>query len=118
MANKKVNGDRYAYASIDTAPGEGGYWSDAVSMSNKNTKSLFFSYRGGGVGTVTIQFKCPEDDDWTDLTTDQTIEDGVRFIVEDFASGVKYRAGLKEDVNSSAANDTYTSGTIICGFDW
>ena len=115
MANSKSNGDRYAYATIDTAPGADGYWCDSVSMSSKNTKAMFFSRRGGGTATVTIQFKCPGDADWTDLTTDESLADGERLRVDDFASGVKYRAGIKED---SSADDTYTSGTITVGFDW
>jgi hypothetical protein len=110
MANSKSNGDRYAYATIDTAPGADGYWSDAVSMTNKNTKAIFFSQRGGGSATVTIQFKCPTDTDWTDLSTTETIEDGVRFRVDDFGAGVKWRAGVKEDA--------YSSGDVTVGFDW
>lgn len=110
MANTKSNGERYAYATIDTAPGADGYWCDSVSMTAKNTKAIFFSYRGGGSATVTIQFRCQSDTAWTDLTTDETIADGVRFRLDDFAAGVKYRAGVK--------SGAYTSGDNKVGFDW
>ena len=111
MANSKLNKERSAYASIDTAPGADGYWSDAVSMSNKNAKSLFFTQSGGGVGTVYLQYQLSHTSAaWTDYVTTETFESGVRFRVDDFASGVKWRAGIKLG--------GYTSGTVVCGLDW
>ena len=110
MANSKLNGNRYSYATVDAAPGADGYWCNSVSMTSKDTKAIFFSQRGGGVATVTIQFRCPGDSSWTDLTTNEIIEDGVRFRVDDFGAGVKYRAGVK--------NGAYSSGDVIIGFDW
>lgn len=111
MANSKLNGPRYAYASIDTAPGADGYWSDSVSMSQKNTDVLFFSRSGGGLGTVTIQFKLPHTGSvWQDYYTTESLVDGARLRVADQGAGVKWRAGIK--------NAAYTSETIIVGFDW
>ena len=111
MANSKLNKERSAYASIDTAPGADGYWSDSVSMTSKNTKALFFSQSGGGEGTVSLQYQLNHTAAaWTDYVTTETFEDGVRFRLDDFAAGVKWRAGIK--------NAGYTSGTVVCGFDW
>ena len=116
MANAKLNGPRYHYASIDTAPGSGGYWSDSVSMSQENANELFFSQSGAGVGEVTLQFKLPHAGSlWTDYVTTESLESGTRIKIADRAAGVKWRAGIKED---TSADPTYTIGTIVCGFDW
>ena len=112
----QLNGPRYSYVSITAGPGAGGDWSDAVSMSKKNTDALFFSRTGAGVGTVTIQFRLPHAGNaWVDYVTDESLATGERFRLDDKAAGVRWRAGIKED---SSADDTYTSGTIIVGFDW
>jgi len=114
--NAKLNGPRYHYASIDTAPGSGGYWSDAVSMSAVNANRLQFSRSGGGVGTVLIQYKLPHTGAaWVDYDSPISLVDGVRCVVDDAGAGVKWRAGIEED---TSALSTYTSGTIIVGFDW
>ena len=111
MANSKLNGPRYKYASIDTAPSVGGYWSDSVSMVSENTNELFFSISGGGAGTVTIQYKLPHTAAaWTDYTTIETLETGARFRLDDHGAGVKWHAGIKLA--------GYSSGTVIVGFDW
>lgn len=110
MANSQTNGPRSAYATIDTAPGASGYWCASVSMSNHKIDKMFWSRRGGGTATVTIQFKCPGDSDWTDFTTSEDLADGERFRLDDEAAGVKWRTGVK--------NGDYTSGDIIVGFDW
>ena len=111
MANQKLNGPRYSYASIDTAPGADGYWSDSVSMSKANANELFASISGGGVATVTLQYMLPHSGAaWTDYTTSETLESGGRFRMDDHGAGVKWRIGVK--------NGNYTSDTIIVGFDW
>jgi len=111
MANSQLNGERYAYASIDTAPGAAGYWSKPVALSQVNANALFFSRSGGGVGTVTIQFKLPHTGStWQDYYTTESLVDGARLRVADQGAGVKWRAGVK--------NAAYTSGTIVVGFDW
>jgi len=116
MANSKLNGPRYKYASIDTGPGSGGYWSDAVSMRNESTDALFWVRTGAGVGTITIQYKLPHTGAaWVDYVTDENLAIGERFRLDDKAAGVRWRAGIKED---TSADNTYTSGTIVTGFDW
>jgi len=110
MANTSLNSDRYRYISIDTAPGASGAWSDAVSMSAVKGGPIWFSRRGGGNGTVTIQYKTKWDTEWRDLTTDVDLADGVRCILDDMGAGVAWRAGIK--------SGGYTDGTIIVGFDW
>ena len=116
MANAKLNGPRYQYASIDTAPGSGGYWSDAVSMSKVNANQLFLTVSGGGVGTVTVQYMLPHTGAiWTDYLTTETLTNGARLKLDDMGAGVKWRAGVEED--TSADPHTIT-GTVIVGFDW
>jgi len=111
MANQQLKGPRYKYASIDTAPGAAGYWSEPVSLSQARSEAIFFTSSGGGVGTVTLQFKLPHTGAaWQDYTTDETIADGVRLRISDQGGGVKWRAGIKQGA--------YTSGTVVCGFDW
>ena len=111
MANAKLNGPRYKYASIDTAPAAGGYWTDSVSMSSNNTLQLFFSRNGGGNATILLQYRLPHAGSaWVDYVSDVTLDDGVRCIIDDHGAGVKWRAGV--DVGG------YSSGTVIIGFDW
>jgi len=111
MANSKVNsGDRSRYVSIDTAPAAGGYWSDSVGISKVNAGPLFFSFQGGGVATVTIQFQTPAQASWQDYDSPLSLVSGTRAILDDAGFGVKWRAGVKEGA--------YTSDTIIVGFDW
>ena len=111
MANSKSNSDRYRYALIDTAPGADGYWSDTVSPSKVNASALFFSYRGTGYATVTLQFKTAETGSaWQDYETDCTLEQGRRYMIRDYATGVKWRAGVKVG--------NLISGSIRIGLDW
>jgi len=111
MANAKLNGPRYKYASIDTAPGADGYWSDSVSMTKVNANELFLNVSGGGSATVTIQYMLPHTGAiWTDYTTDETLETGARFRLDDHGAGVKWRVGVKQGA--------YSSDTIVVGFDW
>lgn len=118
MANTKLNGTRYAYASIDTAPGAAGYWCDSVSMSHRNANELFASVSGGGLGSVTMQYKLDHAGaDWVDYTTDETLTSGARFRLDDHGAGVKWRMGMKED-SSAVPLAVALSGTLIVGFDW
>jgi len=118
MANAKLNGPRYHYASIDTAPGSGGYWSDAVSMSKVNANQLFWSRSGEGLGTVFLQFQLPHTGAaWTDYISGQDLVDGERFRLDDMGAGVKWRTGIKEDTSADPIT-VAVSGTTIVGFDW
>lgn len=110
MANSQLNGERYEYASIDTAPGAAGYWCKPVSVAKKSN-GVFFSRSGGGDATVHIQFKLAGGGDtWTDYLTTEDLSDGARLRFADAAGDVHWRAGVK--------NGNYTSGTVIVGFDW
>ena len=118
MANSQLTGVRSVYASINAAPGADGYWAEAKvsQMLKAHAEELFVSVSGGGVATVSLQFKLPHTGAaWTDYTTDETLESGARFRLDDHGAGVKWRMGVKED---TSADPTYTSGTIIVGFDW
>jgi len=116
MANQQLKGPRYKYASIDTAPGAAGYWSEPVSLTQARSEALFFSRSGGGVGTVTLQYKLPySGSSWQDYDSPISLVDGVRCRLDDMGGGVKWRAGIKED---TSADSTFTSGTIVVGFDW
>ena len=117
MGNSKLNGPRYNYASIDTAPDSDGYWSDAVSMSHENTDELFLNVSGGGSGTLTAQYKLPHTGSaWTDYTTTETLETGARFRLDDHGAGVKWRVGMKEDTSAVPLDDEL-SGTLTRGFE-
>ena len=118
MANSKLNGDRYAYASIDTAPGAAGYWCDSVSMAHRNANELFASVSGGGLGTVVLQYKLPHTGSaWLDYNTTETLTSGARFRLDDHGAGVKWRFGMKED-SSAVPLTVALSGTLVVGFDW
>lgn len=118
MPNSKLNGPRYKYASIDTDPAVGGYWSDSVSMSSENANELFFNVSGGGTGSITVQYKLPHTGSaWTDYTTTETLTTGARFRLDDHGAGVKWRGGMKEDTSADPLVVAH-SGTVIVGFDW
>lgn len=118
MANSKENTDYSAYATIDTAPGGTGYFTDAVSMRQNHTSRLFFSIReatdspsSASVVTVTLQFKCHGDAGWTDYYNDGTdYVIGDRKEITGNAGNVQWRAGVKLG--------DYTSGSIVVGLDW
>ena len=110
MATTYPVSDRHKFVKVTSDPGVD-VSSGPVSMSNKRTRALWFSFSGGGVSTVTLQFSTPDDPDtWVDYVTEQTLENGARLILDDSASGTKWRATIK--------NGGYGSGTIIVGFNW
>ena len=120
MANSKNDGHGYKYATVDTAPapGSGGYYTSEVAPRKEQIDRFYFSIREtsrdsvASVVTVKLQFKCPGDTDWTDKkngTTDWAIGD--RAVINDFAAGVIWRAGVVDDAD-------YTSGSVTFGFDW
>lgn len=104
--------DYHTYATVDTDPGAPGYYTGEVSIrrakGNRKAESVYFSNRGTGSMTVTLQYKCDGDAGWTDYSTYTTV---TRVVVEGGAVGELWRAGV---VNSAA----YTSGSMTFGFDW
>jgi len=106
-ANSQASTDFYEYATVDTAPGASGYGTNAVNIRSTHEKHAWFSIRGTGVMTVTLQFKCPGDTDWTDYMDYSSTE---RKLIEGGGAGVKWRAIVK--------NAEYTSGSKTFGFDW
>jgi len=112
MANAIATGtgDRATYAVIDEAPVAAGYWCQSVSPVSKGTKSLFFSFTGGGVATATIQFQIPGDTTWTDYDTDETFVSGSFYIIENWSANTKWRVGVKEG--------DYSSGDCKIGLCW
>lgn len=112
MANSVTSKESYEYAKVDTAPDSTGYWTNAVAPRGKaGVRKLYFSVRGTGTMTVTLQFKCAGDTDWTDYVSDTTIEPGVRLLLEDTGPNVQWRAGIAEAAD-------YTTGQCQFGFDW
>jgi len=120
MANSKNDGHGYKYATVDTAPapGSGGYYTSEVAPRKEQIDRFYFSIREtsrdsvASVVTVKLQFKCPGDTDWTDKkngTEDWAIGD--RAVINDFAAGVLWRAGVVD-------NSDFTSGSVTFGFDW
>jgi hypothetical protein len=111
MANSRSSDAYYADATIDTAPGANGYWTDSVGMNKRQREKIFFSVRETGdsasfSATVTVQFKTDRDDDWQDYDTYTSI---TREVFE-MNQGTQFRAGVK--------NGDYTDGTVTVGFDW
>ena len=121
MANAKRNGDAYRYAVVDTAlaPGGGGYFTDEVAPRSEHIGRMYFSIREtspdstASVAVVKLQYKCPGDADWTNYLKNgtDTWPIGTRVMINDFAAGVVWRAGI-------ADNNDYTSGSVTFGFDW
>lgn len=114
MANSKSNNDYYHYATVDADPTASGYFCDPVNPEtihrkyNFNLMYVFFSVRGSGSMTVTLQFKCPGDSDWTDY---DTYASNTRELIECGIGGVQWRAGVTASAN-------YTSGEKTFGIDW
>jgi hypothetical protein len=125
MANSQSSGNNYEYATVDTLPGSAGYFTKAIDVKQirKLGAKLFFSIREAAAElseapsaestvTVALQFKCPGDADWTnyDSLDGSTFAIGNRVEIDDGASGVLWRAGVR--------SDEYTSGSVTFGFDW
>ena len=112
MANSRASEETYEYVTVNTAPDSTGYWTNPVSPRSKaGVRKLYFSIRGTGTMTPTLQFKCAGDTDWTDFVTDITMEAGVRLLLDDVGPNVAWRAGV-------AVAADYSSGACSFGFDW
>jgi hypothetical protein len=124
MANAKDSGNNKLYATVDTDPEAGGFFTDILDprelMKTNKVSKVFFSIREAGdtqsvdasVITVVLQFKCDGDDRWqTYVPLDgSSLAIGNRIALEDFGANVKWRAGVEDD--------GYTSGSVTFGFDW
>lgn len=119
MANSKKSGVFREYATVDTAPEPAGYWTNVVKPKDQGIKKLYFSIREAAgsdstasIMTVKLQFKCPDDTGWQDyLDNGSDWAIGTRIILEEFAAGVHWRAGVPDF-------SAYTSGSLTFGFDW
>ena len=110
MANAQSSSNFYQYATVNAAPAAAGYATVAISsttLRNVGTTQVFFSIRGTGVATVTLQYKCPGDSSWTDFADYNT---SVRKAVKIGAAGVEWCARVK--------SGGYASGEVVFGFDW
>jgi hypothetical protein len=107
MANTRTSRERAEVVVIDEAPGADGYFTSPVNTRKKNIGGkVYLAIRGTFEGTVTLQFKCQEDTDWTDYGTYTTTG---RKAIEDHGV-TQWRIGV--------ASGDYTSGTVTCGIDW
>ena len=110
MANRKANGKndgvRYQNVIVDTAPAAGGYFSTPVDAKTNRIGVMHFSIRGTWTGTVTLQYKRPEDSTWTDY---EEYTENTREIIED-TSDTQWRIGVAES--------DYGTGTITAGIDF
>lgn len=110
MANSKDTGPDREFATVDTDPGGTGYFTNPVSGRAKQklgSDALFFSVKGTGSMTISLQFKDPGDTEWTTHTTYSA--NGKKRIVD--GSSTQWRAGV---VDSAA----YSSGSKTFGFTW
>ena len=128
MANLKESNAYSSYATVDTDPGAGGFFTDPVTPRRLHD-DLFFSIRetedadvssadpldSSGAETditVVLQFQCKGDDRWQNYNyNDGTVlAIGDRFKIEDTGAGVRWRAGVEAG--------GYTFGAVKFGFDW
>jgi hypothetical protein len=98
MANRRISGNTYKGAIIDTAPGASGFWSDPVNASDHKVHVLILSISGIFAGTVRLQYRAVDDPGWT---TYETYEDTAREIIEDHTN-CEWRVGM--------ASGGFTSG--------
>lgn len=126
MANSRNSSTNREYATVDTNPGATGYFTNSVCPRSKvkdGIDKVFFSIRETDADIsaapsalssiiVTLQYKCPEDDRWTDYVSldGSTFTIGNRVLIEDYGVGVLWRAGV--------VDDGFTSGSVTFGFDW
>ena len=126
MANSRTSETNKEYATVDSIPGLGGYFTNEVSIrglfDSEKLRKIFFSIReseadSSGASdtsliTVVLQFKCEGDEGWQEYVPldGSTIAVGNRLAIEDTGAGVLWRAGVQDDF--------YTSGSITFGFDW
>ena len=120
MANSQISKGYCKYATVDTAPapGSGGFYTNPVFPRKNKITKLFFSIRdttddsSPSVITVKLQFRCPGDTGWVNyLNNGEDWIIGTRVLVDDFGTGVEWRAGVESD-------NAYTSGSVTFGFDW
>ena len=105
--NSQSSAGRYEYATVDTDPAAAGYWTNVVNPRGKSQNQIYFSVRGSGSMTITLQFICTGDATWTDYGSYTTV---TRVKVVGGAAGVRWRAGVKDA--------DYSSGELTFGFDW
>ena len=128
MANRRTSTEFAEYVTVDTAPEsvDTGYFTNAISIrkirKDKKIRRVFFSIRefeadpseasAASDLTVTLQFKCPGDEGWTDYVSldGSTLAIGNRLMMEDLGAGIYWRAGIKPD--------NFASGQVRFGFDW
>ena len=129
MANSRASGTNYEYATVDSQPTGGAYYTNEVCVRDLikkyKIKNFFFSIREFEADssqasdtsnmTVSLQFKCPGDLGWQDyvplgITAHNYFTAGNRFAMDECAADVFWRAGIKDNY--------YISGKITFGFDW
>ena len=106
MANRRIKGNTYRGALIDTAPGTAGYYSEAVNAREHFVGKMHLSICGIFSATVTLQFRRPELNTWTVY---DTYTDVAREIIEDY-SDTEWRVGV--------ASGGYASGTARVAIDY
>jgi len=109
MAVIEKNGRNFQHIIVDDTPSEDVIVGPITPQRNKIEK-IFFSQRGSGSGTIKLQFKCSIDDDFIDFLHDEDISSGARFVIDTVNEYVEWRAILEVA--------SYSSGTVIFGFDW
>lgn len=106
MANRKISGNTYKGAIIDTGPGAAGFWSDSLTAFDHKVHALIVSISGIFAGTVRLQFRAVDDPGWT---TYKTYDDTDREIIEDYTD-CQWRVGI--------SSGGLTSGTARVRIDF
>ena len=112
MANSQDSSDFREEATVDTAPGTSGYFTNAINprqlSKDKGAKEIYYNVRSSDDNTVTLQFQLDGETTWYDHSF--TSANVVKKIVENRA-GVRWRAGVKSSAD-------YLDGSVTFGFNW
>ena len=70
MANGRTSNQYAEQATVDTAPGSSGYFTNSINPrqlgKHRGIREIYFSVRGTGKMAVTLQFKITGDTTWYD----------------------------------------------------
>ena len=108
MANALSTDNYYTKATVDTAPGASGYYTDEIreSIAREDHRLTFFV--AGATGTVTLQFLAWGESTWQD---EGEYEAGAIKLIDGRSHHRRWRAICKQ----GAFGDT---GDLIFGIEW
>ena len=99
MANSKAFDEDYRQVSVDTQPASDDGFTDEVNMKGKSGNIFSLVISGTGTMEVTLQYKEPGNDTWTDH--EAFTSNGVHAV--ESRGDIKWRAGVKDGTSVDAA---------------